>query len=871
MEDESSPPSSRSAARPPLVGRRDELSRFRLLLDSGRKGVVLRGATGVGKTRLADDLVQLAGEMGRTARFISGRGSTTDVPLAPFAPLMRPDFSWTEGVSLLVSARSEVERLGDGSPVVLGVDDAHLLDPASSTLVHQLVASGAAFLVATVRDDEWVPQPIVELWRTGMVEQWRIEAMTDDELLQIAASLLGDVMPMQVAESMARLCAGNPLYATTLARAIAERGIGSLDDLRLATTTPSIVDFVEAELHSLTPDRRDALSIVALAEPIGVELLDSVLDGAALIELERRHWISISDSGRRAEVRLTHPLIGEVLRQTMSRLLARSVYRELANAVRAHGAQRREDGLRVALWSLESGGSLPPDELVASAYDALGAGDQALAQRLAEAAWDADQFVEAGLLLLALGSPTGVSDRGQLFDELDRCVQTPAHRATLASAAAAEAFMASGDLAQALDRIDAGVAVVDEPRLRSQLIGQRAWMVAHGGDLQQAQSLVDEVLSSGGDWSAVSLAMETIAATIGRLDPATAELIDLIEAAPTVDTGLGPLSPIAIHAGISRLLVTDGQLDRAERWARRAVEQAANDRRLAYMPESYLADVLVWRGRTREGYQWARNAAELQRNAGLVTAERWSRITMMLAAVYMSDLDAAQRIRDELDRLPAGPSTMRWGDELYARGVLAELMGDMPLTTDLAREGVADGVRRGALHDELMGWMSLAWLDPSLADADRAVELGRQTGGLGAMLADYTLGRTTNDVELIGRSVDELMAAGGDLIATGFAAHASTAAAAQGDHRLAARWSRRATEIANGINLVGPFAPLAGAEPLSRREREVADLAALGLSSREIGDRLFLSTRTVDNHLARAYGKLGVSGRNELVEALATA
>jgi DNA-binding NarL/FixJ family response regulator len=55
---------------------------------------------------------------------------------------------------------------------------------------------------------------------------------------------------------------------------------------------------------------------------------------------------------------------------------------------------------------------------------------------------------------------------------------------------------------------------------------------------------------------------------------------------------------------------------------------------------------------------------------------------------------------------------------------------------------------------------------------------------------------------------------------------------------------------------------------LSRREREVATLAARGLSSRDIAARLFLSTRTVDNHLQRAYQKLGVDSRTALRDVL---
>ncbi|MCJ7439511.1 MAG: helix-turn-helix transcriptional regulator [Acidimicrobiia bacterium] len=59
--------------------------------------------------------------------------------------------------------------------------------------------------------------------------------------------------------------------------------------------------------------------------------------------------------------------------------------------------------------------------------------------------------------------------------------------------------------------------------------------------------------------------------------------------------------------------------------------------------------------------------------------------------------------------------------------------------------------------------------------------------------------------------------------------------------------------------------------PLTRREREVAELAARGATSKEIAEKLFVSARTVENHLQRAYEKLGVRGRPELAEVLGVA
>src|SRR5439155_26265134 len=55
---------------------------------------------------------------------------------------------------------------------------------------------------------------------------------------------------------------------------------------------------------------------------------------------------------------------------------------------------------------------------------------------------------------------------------------------------------------------------------------------------------------------------------------------------------------------------------------------------------------------------------------------------------------------------------------------------------------------------------------------------------------------------------------------------------------------------------------------LTRREQEVALLAAQGMSKREIADMLFLSVRTIGNHINHLYAKLGIGSREELRLAL---
>jgi ATP/maltotriose-dependent transcriptional regulator MalT len=84
----------------------------------------------------------------------------------------------------------------------------------------------------------------------------------------------------------------------------------------------------------------------------------------------------------------------------------------------------------------------------------------------------------------------------------------------------------------------------------------------------------------------------------------------------------------------------------------------------------------------------------------------------------------------------------------------------------------------------------------------------------------------------------------------------------------AAAWSARADQELRAAGEAG-WRPVAGPrEALSAQEARIAELAADGLSNREIGQRLFLSHRTVGSHLYRIFPKLGITSRGQLSGAL---
>jgi DNA-binding NarL/FixJ family response regulator len=102
------------------------------------------------------------------------------------------------------------------------------------------------------------------------------------------------------------------------------------------------------------------------------------------------------------------------------------------------------------------------------------------------------------------------------------------------------------------------------------------------------------------------------------------------------------------------------------------------------------------------------------------------------------------------------------------------------------------------------------------------------------------------------------------------AAGAQLTAAHDGFQRLGATpWARRAAAELRAAGHA-PAATTTNGSPelLTAQEHEIAGLAAAGLTNKQIGERLYLSHRTVSGHLYRIFPKLGISSRAALRDAL---
>ena len=125
-----------------------------------KSGVVLVGAAGVGKTTLARAVTN---SLRSEVRWVASTESSKSIPLGVFAHLVGPSTS-RDPTALLASAR---ESLVAQDNTIVGVDDAHLLDQLSATLLHQIAVDQAGRILATVRSGNRSPTPSPRCGRTA--------------------------------------------------------------------------------------------------------------------------------------------------------------------------------------------------------------------------------------------------------------------------------------------------------------------------------------------------------------------------------------------------------------------------------------------------------------------------------------------------------------------------------------------------------------------------------------------------------------------------------------------------------------------------------------------------------------------------------
>jgi AAA ATPase domain len=212
----------------PVTGRIDELRQLNTAL-AEQRGAVITGPAGVGKTTLAMVCLQAAEDRGMSVAHTTATHASRELPFGAFASFLPPDPGGDARgpgqLSALLSRYGQalVERAGR-RPLVVFVDDAHLLDDGSATLVHQLALQWTATVLATVREGETAPDSVVSLWKDGPADRIELGLLDDAAVEELLTLVLGGPVDAISIRQLNARCCGNPLFLRELVTGALESG-----------------------------------------------------------------------------------------------------------------------------------------------------------------------------------------------------------------------------------------------------------------------------------------------------------------------------------------------------------------------------------------------------------------------------------------------------------------------------------------------------------------------------------------------------------------------------------------------------------------------------------------------------------------------
>jgi DNA-binding CsgD family transcriptional regulator len=890
-----SDPGPRASLRWPLVGRDDALDHLDTALRTGhRQAALLHGAAGVGKSRLADELLDRHERRGDPALRVTASAASAAVPLAALAPLLPPDafdrrFDPAPLVDLTVARLRE--RPG---PSLILVDDAHHLDPTSLALIGQLLDRQAARVVATVRSGERrvagpgapaAPAGLDALARRPDVEPLELTELSPADTETLLTAVLGAPVDAAAVEALWARTQGNVLFlrelttdASAAGTLAAERGQWGL---RGPLPTPQrLTGAIRARLDALDGDAQRAVELIATWEPAGLADVEAAVGGPIVATLDRAGLLDVRTDQRRRTVALAHPLYGEVVRDGLPSLARRRLRAQRAAAVAARGGRRRSDPVEIVTAALDGDRAVDAGLLLHAGHLACYGHDYEQCVRLARIALAAEVSAEAVLLLaeglVELGAAGEVEDllatHDRLFAAADDEVALTAYSLRVRN------------LVYGLQRPDMAVAV--QATATARFGAEHREILANEGIMALFSGRPRDALVLAGRFGDADIRDRTQRATVeanalcvtGACEQALAVaqqgFVDHLELGDSVNNSHPGIHVIhQVHA-----LSEAGRLVEADELAETAHQLALGSGppwgRVWFGAQ--LGRIAARRGRPRRARRFLVEATTLAADCGFRGARRLTLSYLAMVEAWLGDAAAANACAAELGGLE--PFAYLRAEQQLGPAWAAVARGDLEAGRGLLRAAADDALDAGFVTSAAWVLHDLARLGDPVTARDRLAAVTPQCEGpLVPACAAHALALCGRRGDALAACAERFEALGADLLAAEAAVGASDALRREGHRRAAGEQRARADALADRCE--GARTPAlvtvsvtAGADTdapaLSPREREIAVLAATRLPAQAIADRLHLSVRTVNNHLQRVYTKLGVSGRAELADAL---
>jgi DNA-binding CsgD family transcriptional regulator len=815
--------------------------------------------------------LSVAASRGCETRWTVGTSSARAIPLGAFSAWAPSGV--TDTVQLLRGVIESLSAVSSPARVVLGVDDVHLLDDLSTFVVHQIVQRGAAKAILTARDGASIPTAIQEIWKVAQLERLDLQPLSPDETTTLLAATLGESVDTSAAERMWKLTRGNVLYLRNIVeqevadgRIVHEHGYWKwIGD---PIMPPGLAELIESRIGDLPAPVSEVIDVLAVGEPLELATLTRITDATAVEEAETRDLISLESAGRGIEVRVAHPLYGQVRRRRAARTRLRRLRGLVASEL---AASEDRDDIRVvvrrATLSLDS--DLPPDAdlLVRAAHGAVWLGDLHLADRLADAAIHAGAGPETNFVRAHALSWLGRGEEAEaVLADVDTSQLTDHDRARLAFLRASNMLWALADPPRAKELIDAASRITPT-HARTYIDAFLAiyWFAMDQPDaaMQASKNLALEDIPVVG--AEIAWALAQISADAG----CTTEAVAITDAGYAV-------AARTLDAPHMRFNIADAEVG-------------------ALLLSGQVTDALDVAERTRQQAVHLPGAAQL---LGDAVAGR--------AALGAGDLHSACLLLDKAAEELSASHPVGWGYRY--RIPHATALAIRGLTRDaVAALAALDKVQRRFRSLDYEQSLARAWVSASqgavseaisvlLSAAERARSTGRfaaevlclQTAtqfgdrsnvprlkelgsivegpraGLAARFAAALCDGDAAELSSVSEEFEQI----GDLVAAvDSAAHAAVAYRRRDKRGSALGCATRANALADRCG--GAWTPaLRKATETSRlteREAEVLMLIREGLSNRAVAERLTVSVRTVESHIYRAMLRTGTTSRDELV------
>jgi DNA-binding CsgD family transcriptional regulator len=857
----------------PLTGRAEELRSIgTAIAEPGSAGILVFGAAGVGKSRLAREALAVASSQGCVVRWVVG---TTAGRQLPFGALS----SWAvsaigESLQLVGAVIEELTAAPDGATVVVGVDDVHLLDDLSIFALQQIIQRAAAKVVLTARCGEPISPATQELWTGPLFDRLDVQPLSADETTALVSAALGGPLDPDAAGSLWKLTRGNPLYLRNIVeREVADGRLVAQRDCWHWTgqpvLPPGLLELIESRIGAVPPSVSDVVDLLAVGEPIELGSLTRITDSAAVEEADLRSLVTLETVEGQTQVRLAHPLYAEVRRQrsapTRLRRLRGLVAAELASSERCDDMRT---AVRRAALSIDSDLPPDPDLLLRAAQGAVWLADLPLADQLAQAAIRAGAGAEANFVR---AHALSWLSRGQEADaELARIPLARLNemdRSRRACLRAANMLWSLSDPPGAKQHID-NVLGSTPLRARGSVDAFRTMYWAAMGQPASAIALVREldidvlpaIVAAVASWGIVVACGDAgcTGDAVAAADRAYAIAVGSFDAAH--------MRFVVADAHLEALLLA-GRIGEAGCLAERLRREAATLPGAAMLFSAAIAGrASLGAGHLEDARAVLQPAVDLLVAAGESNGFEYRYRLPTVVALAIQGLDDAAAALAELDQ-HRHPS-WHYLDYEYAiaKGWVAAAQGAVSQAVGIVSSAAEIARANGQFAAEVMCLQTVTQFGDSghvsrLRELEAMVEGPR--AGLAARFAAAL--RAGDGAELA--AVSEQFEQIGDLVAAvDAAAHAAIMYRRRDLRGSALRCSARADALAAQCDAARTPALRQASErlPLTDREREIVMLLGQGLSGRAVAERLTLSVRTIEGHIYRAMGKTGATSRDEL-------